>query len=137
MKALKTNKVFVSVYLNNKSLEVNNQNHKKAQELLSKEGINFQVLTGIYKNNRELTFLLQSTSVEQHENNLDTAHNLGLLFNQESFLEVSNDDTAVLHFLSGQDEVLKGTFREVTEKEAIANDNYTYEPIDNRYFVVR
>lgn len=136
MRSLNPNKIFVSVYRDYNGDEINHQNHEKAKEMLIKSNTSFTIVKGVYKGNSELTFMLISTDVKKHINNLDIALNLGLLFNQESVLEVLNDDTAILHNIGG--EMVKiGKFTEVSETESLGYDSYTYEPTSKRFFVVK
>lgn len=133
---VKTNKVFVSAYSANKSVEANHENHRKAIQLLNDEGITFQIVHGFYKGSKELTLLLSSDNASDHKANLEAALGIGMLFNQESVLEVGNDNASILHNISGTADHI-GVFSEVDSVEALASDNYTHEPRSNRYFVVR
>jgi len=130
----KSNKVFVSAELSGKSDSINHQNHIKALNLLKREGSNFAVVKGVYKNVAESTFMLYADSAKDHAENLSIALNLGALFNQESVLEVHNDDTAVLHYVAGNSEKI-GQFTEVNEAEALTHNCYTFS--NGRYYVVR
>lgn len=131
----KSNKVLVSVYRSSLSNEVNHANHNKAIELLNREKVSFQVVNGVYKNGHELTFLLASDSVQGHEHNLYVANSLALLFNQESILEVHNDDIAFLKYTNGVHKRL-GVFQEVDQTNALKLDSYTFEPVSSRFFAV-
>lgn len=129
------NKVFVSVYKSDLTVEQNHANHVKASGLLTLEGISFQVVKGVYKGEAELTFLLSNTDFTKHIANVLMAFNLGMLFNQESILEVSNDGRATLKYIDGESKDI-GELKEVSETEALASDAYTLEPVSKRYFKV-
>lgn len=118
------------------SNEQNHANHEKAIEMLERDNVRFQVVNGVYKGTKELVFLMSSTDVNTHDQNLTVAYMLGFLFNQESLLEVHNDSTAVLHYLGGNSKQI-GSFTQVEQIEALNHDSYTFEPITNRYFVVK
>ncbi len=132
----KSNKVLVSAHQSSQSAFINESNHAKALEMLKREDANFIVVEGSYKGSKELTFLLEADDIESHLGNLEIATNLGTLFGQESFLEVHNDDLAVLHYLNGTQDNL-GTFTEVDKDEALTHNSYTHVTQTDRYFVVK
>ncbi len=133
---LNSNKILVSVFQSSQSLEANTANHNKAIEMLTREAIPFQVVKGVYKGSSELSFLLSSDSAQGHFVNQFMALNLGRLFNQESILEVHNDNTAQLLYLNGTTIANLGEFSEVSEQVALGLDSYTFEPLSQRYFAV-
>lgn len=133
---LNPNKILVSVFQSSQSLETNTANHNKAIEMLTREDIPFQVVKGVYKGVSELSFLLSSDSINGHLVNKSVALNLGRLFNQESILEVHNDDLAQLHYLNGMTIANLGEFSEVSESKALGLESYTFEPVSQRYFAV-
>jgi hypothetical protein len=125
----------VSAYNSKLSNEQNHANHEKAIEMLVRDNVQFQVVNGVYKGAKELVFLMASADVDTHDQNVTAAYMIGLLFNQESLLEVHNDSTAVLHYLGGDSQQI-GNFTQVERIEALSHDSYTFEPVSNRYFVV-
>ena len=129
----KSNKVFVSAHLSNRTAEANSLNHAKAMDMLRREGINYVVVEGVYKKVAQLSFMLYADSHADHEDNLLVAVSLAQLFKQESYLEVHNDDAAVLHYTGGSSEKL-GKFTEVDKDTASKNNCYTH--LNGRYFVV-
>lgn len=130
------NLIFVSAYLNDFSPEANHQNHAKAREILDKEGFQYQIVGGMYRGSKELSFCLSTDNASTHDKHLSAALNLGLLFNQDSVLEVHRDGVAVLHLKNGQSETL-GQFGELNERDAVKEDSYMHEPVTGRYFGVR
>jgi len=132
----KSNKMFVSAFQSGFTGDANWINHNKAREMLKREGVVFGEVKGCYKGKLEYAFILVSDSQQGHKDNFQLAYSLGQLFNQESILEVHNDDTAVLHYLGG-DSVKLGQLVEVPSAEALASDSYTFEPVTGRYFVVK
>lgn len=132
------NIVLVSVYRSELSNEVNHANHVKAIELLKCDDVPFSVVKGNYKGNDELTLMLSTNDAKKHSDNLSNALNLAYLFNQDSVLEVHNDGTSVLHSLrSDMPSLTIGSFKEVSKQEAVSQESYTYEPVSNRYFIVK
>lgn len=137
MRALQSNKVFVSAFRTDKSDEQNRVNHEYAFKMLKSRGFNFQVVRGTYKGVSELAFVLLAGDVKTHEDNLRVAFELAHLYSQESVLEVHNDGTAELHYLDNGYRVERiGTFRAASELEASKRDSFTYEPKSNQYFVI-
>jgi len=133
---LKTNKVFVSTFVSSKSLEANKENHDKACSILASQEIDYAIVRGCYKGKTELTILLSADSEAEHQKNLVTAANLGYLYNQESILEVCNDDSAFLHYSKGKAQRL-GKFVNVSQSEALEQANFTHCPVTDQYFIVR
>jgi hypothetical protein len=129
------NKVLFSVFQKSKSLETNQQNHNKAKELLTKEGVEFHVVSNVYKDISELSFLLAADDITSHDDNLDIAYQTAISFDQESLLEICNDNQAVLHLLRGKTEKV-GQWQEVSEAKALDRGSYVFELVSKRYFVV-
>ncbi len=137
MKALKTNKVFFSVYNADKTESVNFNRHEKFKGFLDAEGISYVELIGVYKGVKELSLLLQSTDIREHESNLQRAIEFGRNYGQESILEVHNDDTAILHYLdSGYRTDMVGKLRVTTKEDAETRSSYSYEPNSGLYMVI-
>jgi hypothetical protein len=118
------------------SLQDNLDNHNKAAAMLKNERVPYQIVEGVWKGEKELTFLLASTDAETHEDNLTIARSLGLLFKQDSILEVHNDDTAILRIIKGTYIEKLGTFTEVSEEVGKRVDCSTFDPASNRWFVI-
>lgn len=136
MRAVKTNKVFVSAQSNRQPADRNESRHRHAVDVLRREGVAFQELDGCWQGAREKTLVLCATDVRSHEENMELAINLARLFDQEAVLEVTNDDQATLYTLTnGLWPQKVGRFVEVTEAEALARTSYTRDA-DGRYFSV-
>lgn len=136
MRALKTNKVFFSVFQANESEWVNQANHEYVLATLYERGITFRVVKGVYKGVAELSILLESNDISKHIDNVSTAIELATMYKQESIMSVNHDDSAYLMQVKHGDAFPMGTFREATESEATQVPNYTFDPLSGRYFVV-
>lgn len=99
--------------------------------LLSR-GILFKQLEGCYKDQREVSFLVDAGRVQEVR-----AH----WVKQECILILSTPDArnrclATLEYADGRQEVI-GVFRPVPKDEALWQDAWTYDPQQGVYFAVR
>lgn len=132
MKSLTPNKVFVSVetaYSDQNELSI-----RKAKDLLRREDVSYTLVNGVYHDIPEKSFMLASTDINVHEDNLQAALNLARLFNQESVLEVLNDGTSYLHYIRSGDKIYLGVFQSVSKEVALAQSSYT--EYNGVYFIV-
>lgn len=129
------NLVLVSVY---KAGDVNNAtHHAKAKELLRKEGISFEELTGVSQNGTQadITFLLTASDVNVHASHVEAALSLITLFNRERFLEVHNDGKVDVHYVTGNTHYSVGSFVELPKGDKLP-DAYVVREGDGRLFGV-
>ena len=95
MRYVGSNFVLVSVMKDNKH---DNLKLAKAEEILSREGIEYELVTVKWDDTFTKAFVLESTDIQEHHRNLEIAKNLALLFNKEQVLEVHNDGFEQLHY---------------------------------------
>lgn len=114
--------------------EVNQDRTTLLRKYLKERNVPFKELLGSYKGTQEHSFLV----VDTIENVLQYAKR----FAQESILAVDSDRQAELVFVPYfhvpyTSEVKLGTFQQVTREEARAQDAWTYDPTENKYWIAK
>jgi hypothetical protein len=119
-----------SEYFASKSTKENHENTLRIAELLSlNPQQEFLSVVGVYKNETELSFVL-----ENNPTNFALVHQLVKKFHQESFLVIDNVGRGMLVFDNGV-ETLRGTWQVCTERYALRQTSYTFEPSTGTYWV--
>lgn len=134
MQTTKPNKIIFSVYRTDRREIDNHDNHKAMLESLKIPS--FEVW-GFYKGQPELSIVVTSESYKTHLERLVYVKEIAKRFNQESVLEIESDGNAQLHFIKTEEVKPIGTFQEVSREEAASQDNYTFEPVNARFFVTK
>jgi hypothetical protein len=124
------NKVIFSVYQSSLDEGTNFINSQTVSALMTMEGIKFHQVFGVYKNSKELSFVVDSDLIR-------LARHYGTKYNQESILVIDDKLNTELEFLplSIIPNLELGIFREVPESFAKLKDSYTYDPSNQKYYV--
>ena len=93
-------------------------------------GLQYKQVEGCYKGVSEVSFMVMTPC----ESTLEVVKDLGLKsFGQESVLFRGYDGRCVLYYGDGGIERL-GTFKQVSQSEALQNDAYTL--VDGKYWII-
>ena len=126
--------VIFSTDQTSKSPEDNAKNFKAAKLGLEAMAIHFTEVEGMYKGTKEQS-LMVFTSGEYSFNQCVT---LAKFFNQETILMRDNQNQAQLLFLDNSRPPERlGKLTEVSQELAEQNENYTYVPNTNKYFITQ
>ncbi len=125
----KPNILIFSVFQSKLSYDQNMMNHNGVTDYLTKKEIYFKILTGVYENNSEMSILVDF-------NQRSLVEELVKTFNQECYLESHNDRASFLIF-NDKDKRFIGTLTNVSQSEAIASNNYSYDFENNQYFITK
>lgn len=85
---------------------------------------------GVYKGDKELSYIIEV------DDNLDTIQALSNKHKQECVLYLDNQREAYLIYPDGSKEYI-GSFVSASKALAIQQDNYTYNPETDTYYIVR
>lgn len=134
MRSLDLNKqvVIFSAFRSELSEATNEYHHLEAMEVLRDNGIRFKEVLGVYKGVSEKSIVVVLDSVSQLHIPIGIANR----YNQESVLILDADTRkANLYYLkSGQSESI-GVFEAVSESEAKSRDAYTFDHVNNVYYI--
>jgi len=128
--------IIFSAAQDTKSESENNQGHEYSIEQLKEHGISFKEVQEVYTYDNGQRGKERSLLVELHgKDDEKLVRALCSTFNQECYLYA--DDTRQ-GYLMTNDGTLKqtlGTLKAITEKQAETEDNYTYCPHLEQYFI--
>jgi len=102
-------------------------------EQLLRADIPFKTVKGVYKGFKETSFVVPA----KHEK---VVLELATSSNQESILFVNGKSQASLYFIDGDGGFLVeklGTFTEVPREAALESDNYTFDDVEEIYYMVK
>lgn len=135
MKSLNTNKVVFSVYSTKRDIVDNTFAHEDVKASLIANNIAFLEAEGCYKGVTERSFILESSDILKHDDNVRLSRAIARDYDQEAVLEVLNDGTTFLEYLDGREGVELGVLRECPKETALLGD-YTYVPATGLYYTV-
>jgi len=123
--------IIFSVYQSDCDISTNCINTHDIAGKLAQLHIPFKIVRGQYKQREEDSFYCQ------FRNDSDKADILSIAkkFNQESILFVDERRRATLYYLKNSNKLGLGTFKQVSKFEAIQHDAYTYDIINNGYYI--
>jgi hypothetical protein len=127
---IRKNILVFSVWQSQLSENENIENTLRVSELLHLNPLQ-EVLNvvGVYKNETELSFILPNNPT-----NFALVHGLVKKFHQESFLVVDKRGHGELVFSNGV-ETLHGRWQVCTERYALRQTSYTFEPSTGTYWL--
>jgi len=118
--------IIFSVYQNEKSELINKLNHKHIGNELKSRGISFKELVGVYKGIHEQSYLV-------HESNRSLVEELCIRYNQECYLESNGDRSTELVYRYERKNI--GILKLVSKEFAESKEAYTYDPINDSFWV--
>lgn len=101
--------------------------------LLEESGLRFKPVQGCYKGILEDSFYVELDS----QDDINTVYTLANYFGQESFLLVNDQRTAILYSCSDQNPTKLGKFTQVSEFIAKTEESYTYDIVNNGYYICK
>lgn len=127
---IKSNVLIVSVFQKGVNQNTNVDNHIHTMEWLRMAKVPHLELQGRYEGVDELSILIEGFD------NRSLVETLAKKFNQECYLESHNDRATFLVFPDGSRTSI-GTLTPVSETEAKAVGNYSYNPVVGQYFITK
>ena len=120
-----------SVYRTSETKEDNLKNHNSVMKYLSEWGHDPVELIGRYKGVDEKSILITG------QKNFDVVKGMCSVYNQETFLESNSDrQTDIIDVNTGERKRI-GILESVTEKEALASRDFSYNPTTELYYMVK
>lgn len=108
--------------------------HWQLEAELDNNNINYKVVKGCYKGEKEYAFYIPLTSTFT----LTTALNIARAYTQETILYVDSSRWAQLIGVFDQSKHTHlGTFQQVIKEEAESQDAYTYDLEHNAYYICK
>jgi hypothetical protein len=127
---IQRNILVFSVWQSSLPTSKNIENHGRVDELLNLNPLQDVLnVVGVYKNQTKLSFIL-----ENNPTNYALVHQLVKKFHQESFLVIDSLGHGELVIQSGV-ETLRGTWQVCTERYALRQTSYTFEPSTGTYWL--
>ncbi len=114
-------------------ISLNTDNRENESRLLDVLGFNFLPLVRVCKGKEELSYAIFLAG----DFTLGAVTDLAKGFSQESILVANEWRESYLLFLKDRTKKYIGILKEVYEKEAKAQDNYTYNPKVDRYYICK
>ncbi len=120
--------VIFSAYLNTLSEAANLLRHAETLAELDQLNIGYRVLDGMYAGNKERSILVT---------NIGIAIELAFTsLQQESILITDSNSRAYLQFANESTQEL-GLWHEITESDALKSQAYTFDVIQQKYWIVK
>lgn len=137
---IKPNKVIFSAERSELTASENANRIEKAIDMLRRDGFYPMVGQGVYRYDNgercsETSLLLSSDNIQGHQDQVNVAMSVALMFNQESILIVDSEDNAQLQYLDGR-QVNLGRLTEVSEAEALSGGT-GYSIFGGRYWICK
>ncbi len=102
MLALKSYKILMTIFNPSLDLATNEANHDEAVALLTREECSFRVVSRVYWGNVVPSILFETASDLKHYMHLQSAMNLGLMFERDDFIEVAPNGLVTYHNMKAQ-----------------------------------
>jgi hypothetical protein len=111
------------------------EDYENTEELaceIAKLGFPHKQVKGCYNGDIENSFYVE---LPKGVSDFADLHELARSFDQESILNISEDRQASLIFIKTGESKSIGTFKQVSESEALNNGSYTYDPVNKGFYI--
>ena len=123
--------VILSAFNTFRSDAENLKAHKVLQEKIKAQGLNFKEVQGVYKGIKELSLYVEYICIAD----LCFLKHQALINRQESILDVNEYRQARLLYINSCDITKLGKFKQVPKYGAISEGSYTYDSVNNGYYI--